>query len=55
MSHIILIRMNSGDLWTIEDLDENKVTEFDTFEDAENWIHNSALVNQEWEIIEVDI
>ncbi len=43
MSFIVLIRMNSGDLWTIEDMDENKVTEFDTLEDAEEWLDGSFL------------
>ncbi len=53
MSHIILIRMNSGDLLTIEDLD--RIEEFETFEEAEDWLQGSALVSQDWEIIEVDI
>ncbi len=55
MSHIILIRINNGDLWTIEDQEKYRVTEFDTFEDAETWIHGSPLLTQDWEIIEVDI
>ncbi len=56
MSFIILIRMStSGDLWTIEDIEENRVEEFDTLEDAETWLAKSARATQLWEIIEVSI
>lgn len=53
MSFIILIRMNSGDLLTIEDLD--RVEEYETLEKAEEWLDGSALQKLDWEIIEVDI
>ncbi len=55
MSFIILIRMNNGDLWTIEDSDEDRVTEFPTLEEAETWLDGSMLKSQAWEIVEVDI
>lgn len=55
MSHIILIRMNNGDLLTIEDMTLDRVEEFDTLDDAEKWLDGSPLNSQDWEIIEVDI
>ena len=55
MSYIILIRMNSGQLWTIEDQENDRVEEFDTLEDAEAWLDKSALATQPWEIIAVDV
>ncbi len=53
MSFIILIRMNSGDLLTIEDLD--RVYEVESYEKAEEWLDGSALEALDWEIIEVEI
>jgi hypothetical protein len=55
MSFIILIRMNSGDLITIEDQPNDRVYEFEIFEEAEKWLRKSPLLSQDWEIIEVDI
>lgn len=55
MSFIILIRMNSGDLWTIEISEEYRIEEFESYEDAKTWIEESALKSQDWEIIEVEI
>ena len=57
MSFIILIRMNNDDLWTIEeeDLEQNRVMEWDTYEEAEKWLDGSFLKTQGWDIIEVEI
>ncbi len=56
MSYIILIRMNNDDLWTIEeDPEENRVMEWETYEEAEKWLDKSSLKTQGWDIIEVEI
>ncbi len=55
MSHIILIRMHSGDLITIEDQENDRIFEFDSVEEANDWLQGSALISQEWEIIEVEV
>ena len=46
MSFIILIRMStSGDLWTIEDIEENRVEEFDTLEVEWGWMTRHGWLN----------